>query len=307
VAILSNRKKGLILDILRGSLHDGPGIRTTVFFKGCPLRCKWCHNPESWSSEPQLYYNPEKCVNCLECAKVCPSGAQDISGNRHVVKYGLCITSGRCIKACNYDALRIVGYEKDVDGIFEEIIQDKDFYDISGGGVTLSGGEPMMQIDVVVELLKKCKQSNISTCIETCGYTPQKNYKAVLPYVDLFLFDYKSTNRETHRKLTGAPNDLILKNLQHLYEDKANIILRCPLVPGVNDTMEHLKGIAGIALKYPILKGIEILPYHNMGVSKGNYIGVAMELAELKGVDQEKKDEWIRLLKEMGCTNVKIN
>jgi len=299
--------KGQIFDIQRFSLHDGPGIRTTVFLKGCPLRCKWCHNPESWSSEPQLFFNSEKCVDCMECVRICPTGAHQISEEKHVVKFRLCIACGKCIKLCNYNALSIFGYEQDVDSIFNEIKQDKDFYDMSGGGVTLSGGEPMLQLKMTLELLKKCKENNINTCVETCGYVPRKSYKAVIPYVDTYLFDYKDTDCSRHKELTGVSNELILANLDYLYNQGADIILRCPMIPGINDTEEHFKGIAAIAAKYPLLRSIEILPYHNMGVSKGIGIGLSTEQLYLDTVKQEKIIEWNKILKQLNCTSVKIN
>lgn len=307
MTILPNSKKGSIFNILRSSVYDGPGIRTTVFFKGCPLRCKWCHNPESWSSEPQLYFNREKCVDCMACVDVCPTGAHQINENKHIVKFGLCITCGKCINICHYDAVSIFGYEQDADGIFKEIERDRVFYDMSGGGVTLSGGEPMLQLKMVLELLKKCKENNINTCVETCGYVPQKSYKAVLPYIDTFLFDYKDTVSTRHREFTGVANELILSNLDYLYKQHADIILRCPMIPGINDTKEHFKGIADLANKYPLLRGIEILPYHNMGVSKGVGIGLNTQQLNMDTVKQEKINEWIERLNELKCTGIKIN
>jgi glycyl-radical enzyme activating protein len=302
-----NRQKGMIFDILRGSIYDGPGVRTTVFFKGCALRCIWCHNPESWSTEPQLFYNQEKCVHCLACISYCPTGAQQASGGRHIVKFELCIACGKCIKACNFNALQITGYQFDANSILEEIKRDKNFYDTSGGGVTLSGGEPLLQKTIVWDLLKKCRENDIHTCVETSGFIQRGILKDILPLVDIFLFDYKCTDSRRHKELTGVPNDLILANLDYLYMQGAEIILRCPMVPGVNDSWEHLKGIAELEAKYPRLKGIEILSYHNMGVSKGNSIGATVKLQDIKTVDQAKKDEWAKTFHELNCQKIKIS
>lgn len=304
---MSVSKKATIISIMRGSLNDGPGIRTTVFFKGCPLRCRWCHNPESWSSEPQLFFNREKCVDCMACISVCPTGAHQADHKRHIVKFGLCIACGKCVDVCKYQALRIFGYKQDVKDIFNEVKSDMDFYRMSGGGVTLSGGEPMLQFEAMLELLQKCREAGIHTCIETCGYAPAKNYEKILPYTDVFLFDYKDTEGVRHKKLTGVTNDLILANLDLLYKKGAGIILRCPLVPGVNDTEEHLKEIAELAKKYPGLMSIEIMPYHNFGVSKGSGIGLEGEQLLLENTNLDTKDRWGDTLKQYGCTNIKIN
>ena len=301
---LRENRDGFFFDILRGSVYDGPGIRTTVFFKGCPLRCVWCHNPESWIAGPQLFYNREKCVDCLACTKICPTGAHKTEENRHAVRFELCIACGKCIEACSADALRIIGWKTSVDAVMEEIKKDTDFYKISGGGVTLSGGEPMMQTAVTLELLKKCKGCGIHTCVETCGYSQQQDYEAILPFVDLVLFDYKLTGSAMHKRHTGVDNELVLKNLDFLYGRGAQILLRCPVIPGINDTREHFRGIAGISRKYPGIKGIEILPYHNMGVSKRAGLGLPLELEELKTTAREKAQGWRNILNELGCLNL---
>ncbi len=295
-----------IFDIIRGSIHDGPGIRTTIFFKGCPLRCIWCHNPEAWTAKPQLFYNREKCVNCMECAAVCPTGVHSFADNKHRVNFKLCIACGKCVEACRFDALRIIGRHMDIDSIMEIIARDRDFYDASGGGVTLSGGEPMMQPDTALELLKKCREQGIHICLETCGYAPQQSYSAVLPFTGLFLFDYKATGAGEHARLTGVPNPLISDNLDYLYGSGAKIILRCPMIPGVNDSKEHLEGIARMEFKYPLLEGIELLPYHNMGVYKSECLGMETRLKELKNTSAEKKNEWMRYLSDLGCKKAMI-
>jgi glycyl-radical enzyme activating protein len=302
---LSENRNGIFFDILRGSIHDGPGIRTTVFFKGCPLRCIWCHNPESWIAEPQLFFNAEKCVNCLACMKVCPTGAHKTIENRHAVRFELCMACGKCVDACNNDALRIIGYKMDVDSVFEEIKKDMDFYNISGGGVTLSGGEPLMQMAVSFDLLKKCRGNGIHTCVETCGYLQKQNYEAILPFVDTFLFDYKITGSLNHKSYTGADNELILENLDFLHAHGSQIILRCPIIPGINDTEEHFRGIVDISSKYPGIRGVEILPYHNLGISKRAGLGLPVKLEDLKTVTKEKELEWRKILNDFGLCHSK--
>lgn len=298
--------QGVFFDITRGSVHDGPGVRTTVFLKGCPLRCLWCHNPESWRFEPQLFCNGEKCVNCLACVAVCPTGAQQAQDGRHIIRFELCKTCGKCMEACPRSALRIIGYREDPTTIFSEIMRDKDFYDMSGGGATFSGGEPLLQTDVTLDLLKKCRSAAIHTCLETCGYVSQEDLGKAASSVDLFLFDYKSTGAAVHKNLTGVTNDLILANLDYLYKRGAAIILRCPMIPGINDTMEHFRGIAELAARYPRLQGVEILPYHNLGLSKGAGLGINMALPDLQTVTADKKAEWAETLKTLGCENIKI-
>jgi pyruvate formate lyase activating enzyme len=303
--MMGSAEVGMLIDIFRGSLRDGPGIRTTVFLKGCPLRCMWCHNPESWSKEKQLGYFSERCMNCFACTKVCPYGVHTAINGVHQVHYDLCRGCGKCIDACNYDALKLYGYWQDSETVFQEVLRDIDFYD-DEGGLTISGGEPLFQINFTLSLLKKCKNQGINTCIETCGYSSRSDFDKVLKYVDLLLFDYKETIGSAHKKFTGVPNEGILDNLDYIYKKGAQIILRCPIIPGVNDSKEHFEGIARMNKNYPDLRGIEIIAYHNMGVSKGTGIGVDMRLKEIANTDEKQKAEWINCLKSLGCEKAKL-
>jgi glycyl-radical enzyme activating protein len=293
--------KGLVFDIQRTSLHDGPGIRTTVFFKGCPLECLWCHNPESKSYKPQVAFNWEKCVNCFACVDACEHGAHQVEDGSHSMAHALCAACGTCLPYCTHDALKLIGEERSVAEIMAEVEPDIDYYVNSGGGVTLSGGEPMGQFDFAIAILQACRALSIHTCVETGGFAPQKKYQQILPLVDLFLFDYKVTESGSHQRLVGVPNERILANLDYLYQQGAAIILRCPLVPGVNDTPEHLAGIAHIAQKYPNLKAIELMAYHDLGRDKGLRVGLEYPLAGIASASEETKQEWLGKLAELGC------
>ena len=251
----------MIFDIERNSYVDGPGIRTTVFLKGCPLSCVWCHNPESQSFEKQIMFYKSKCIGCGKCREVCPNNLKS------------CDFCGRCELYCPADARKICGKEYTTDEVLKEIVKDKPFYENSGGGVTLSGGEPLAQYDFSLELLKKAKENGIHTAIETCGYAEKSKILEIAKYVDLFLFDCKETDQELHKKYTGVDNKIILENLKALSDAGSKIILRCPIIPGFNDRAEHFKGISEIADKFSGIEHIEIEPFHPHGESKYSALG----------------------------------
>jgi glycyl-radical enzyme activating protein len=284
---------GITFDIHRFSLNDGPGIRTTVFLKGCYLNCEWCHNPESQSFTPQLSFNPEKCLNCFECVKACPNNAHNIEGSKHFVDWNLCELAGKCVEVCPSGALKIIGTDAEVDLIISEVIKDKKYYDKTGGGITISGGEPMAQFEFTKELLIKSKNNKLNTVLDTCGYGEQNHYKEILDYVDLFLFDYKFTDEKLHKEYTGVTNKEILSNLDFLYSNGASITLRCPMIPGINDNDDHLNGIKRIITKYPNLKSVEIMPYHNMGKDKAGRVGMDYKLSLIKNAEESDKQRWI--------------
>lgn len=283
---------GLTFDIHRFSLNDGPGIRTTVFLKGCYLKCEWCHNPESQSFKPQLSFNPEKCLHCFECVNVCPSNAHKIKGDKHFVDWNPCDLFGRCVEVCPSGSLKIIGNNTEVDFIISEVLKDKKYYDKTGGGITISGGEPMAQFEFTRQLLMEAKKEKLHTILDTCGYGEESHYEEILPYVDMFLFDYKFTDEKLHKAYTGVSNKAILANLDYLYNKGASITLRCPLIPEINDNEEHLWGIKEIIKKYPRLKSIEIMPYHNMGRDKANRVGMEYKLSQIKNADEGDKQRW---------------
>jgi glycyl-radical enzyme activating protein len=297
---MKNRDKGLVFDLHRFSLNDGPGIRTTVFLKGCPLRCDWCHNPESQSNSPQLSFNPDKCIDCFECVEVCPNSAHQILNNKHIVAWDKCDTSGECVKVCAYDALKLIGSESNPIEILKEVLKDKSYYDNTGGGLTVSGGEPLTQLEFTKTLLVEAKKQGIHTCIDTCGLAPLESFEAVLPYTDLFLFDYKVTDGKKHKELTGAGNKQVLKSLEYLVQNGARVILRCPLIAGVNDEEEHLQGIAGIIRKYPEIYSVEIIPYHSMGRDKAAFIGKEYKYQEVPNTSEEQKQRWAEYYSSIG-------
>lgn len=284
---------GLTFDIHRFSLNDGPGIRTTVFLKGCYLKCEWCHNPESQSFKPQLSFNPEKCLHCFECVKACPNNAHKIKDNKHFVEWALCDLAEKCVEVCPSCALKIIGNSTEVEFIISEVLKDKKYYDKTGGGITISGGEPMAQFEFTNQLLMEAKKEGLHTVLDTCGYGEKSHYEEILPYVDLFLFDYKLTDEKLHKDYTGISNKEILANLDFLYNSGASIILRCPLIPAINDNEEHLQGIKKIIQKYPELQAVEIMPYHNMGRDKAKRVGMDFKLSEVKNADERDKQRWI--------------
>ncbi len=264
--------KGQVFNIQKFSIHDGPGIRTTVFLKGCPLRCIWCHNPESWNLSSELMYDPEKCLQCGKCVKICPSMAHTVT-DRHLFDREKCMACGDCCKVCLPEALELCGTSRTVEEVMTEVLEDLPFYQNSGGGVTFSGGEPMFQFEFLKALLKVSRHHKLHTVLETCGFAPRVHYAEILPLADLFLFDIKIANPEKHRRLTGQDNRLILENLQFLNKSGVELHLRCPLIPGVNDSDVELADIGALAEGLKQVKMIEIVPYHPLGECKFRRLG----------------------------------
>jgi len=295
-----------IFNIQHFSLNDGPGIRTVVFFKGCPLNCMWCHNPESKSSTSELAYYSNRCTCCGKCADVCPQNAHSFLSDVHSINRQNCNLCGKCVENCNFQALEILGKQYTTDEIMYEIKKDDMFF-TDGGGVTFSGGEPYMQYDVLYELLKKCKQIGYSTCIETSGYTSKDNIIKTSEFMDYFLYDCKEINVDNHIKYVGKSNKIILENLSVLDDVQANVILRCPVIPKINDYEKHFINIAELANKHSSIKSIEIMPYHPLGISKSEYIGKTSEFSDNTFLDREAANSYARIIQNHTKKSVKVN
>ncbi len=267
--------RGRITGIQRFCLHDGPGIRSTVFLMGCPLRCWWCHNPETRCSAPQLAFIAFRCLSCSACVAACPQGAQRLGPAGRSIDRSCCTACGACVGACPAAALELVGREVDVAELIAEVDRDRPFYRQSGGGMTLSGGEPLLQGAFALALLQAAKAIGLHTCVETCLHVDAAILDRALPYVDLFLCDYKETDSERHRRWTGVGNERILANLRRLHASGARLRLRCPMIPGLNDRYQHVAGIAALAHELAGIDGVELMPYHPLGEGKHDRFGFA--------------------------------
>lgn len=286
-------EKGMIFDIQRFSLQDGPGIRTTVFLKGCPLNCIWCHNPESKKQKPQLMLYSARCIGCGECLGRCPLGLHSFTeAGEHIIKRDSCTACAECVEGC-VGALQLFGREQTCEEIIAEVERDRSFYDNSGGGMTVSGGEPLMQPELTTALLKAAKEKGISTAIETSGFAPEKVIASVLPYTDLFLFDFKESDPERHKQYTGVGNERILANLRYLDSKGACVVLRCPIIPGCNDRPDHFAAIAAIAEELSCISRVDVEPYHPLGKSKAEALGVDYPLGDLGFPDDELVKKWV--------------
>jgi len=262
-----------IFDIQRFSLDDGPGIRTTVFFKGCPLSCMWCHNPEGIETGVELIYYDKKCSGCKTCQSVCENDAHIFENGIHIIDRGKCTLCMNCVESCPNDALVKVGEKIDLEALLEEIFRDKIYYDQSGGGITFSGGEPTLYDKDIGMIIKECRKNKINTAIETCGYYEQDKITGILMDIDLIIFDIKIHDNKKHRKYTGKDNQKILKNLTDISKIHKNIWIRIPLLNGVNTDREEIKNIAETINKLDNIKKIELMDYHKMGISKYQALG----------------------------------
>lgn len=263
---------GIVFDFQRFSLNDGPGIRTLVFFKGCPLRCQWCANPESQSSLLQLWFQKDKCVSCMRCVPLCPLG-EEFAASRSVPWRTCADCDMKCVDACLYDARKIVGSRMKAAEVIDTVLRDRIFYENSGGGVTLGGGEVLMQSEFAADILAGCKMQGIHTAIETCGFAPWIAFERMLPHLDLLLFDIKHMDSFAHREGTAAGNELILENAIKAAKVK-EMVIRLPLIPGFNDGSDNVERLGRFVRdSLPSVRRIEILPYHTTGASKSRSVG----------------------------------
>ena len=279
-----------ITNISRGSLHDGPGIRTVVYFKGCGLECKWCHNPETLSFKKQILYSPSKCIHCGKCIEICPQ-CQKIDGDDMVFLRDRCTACGKCAEECPALALNLSGEDKTLDELFLDIIKDKHYFDSSNGGVTFSGGECLLHTDFLAEILKKCKENGIHTAIESAFYVPWENVKKVMPFVDFVFADLKIPDSDKHKEYTGKDNSLIIENIKKLSNIHQNITIRIPVIPGVNDGDTDFDGLSKILKTFGSgVKGVELLKYNNLAETKYQISGKEyIKFSENPQTDEEMK------------------
>lgn len=293
--------KGLIFNIQRFSIHDGPGIRTTVFMKGCPLRCAWCSNPESQDFHPTLLVRDINCTGCGACLKECPEGAITLTEETgRTIDWSRCTHCLHCVPACLYNSLNVCGAYMTVTEVLDEVAKDEDFYRNSSGGVTLSGGEALLQSDFVSNLLRACKARGLHTALETTGFSSWNRFSTVLEHTDLVLFDIKHLDPDKHRAFTGADNRRILENLHNIAGNK-RIWLRMPVLSGINDSDEYIREIAALA-KTTGAEKVSLLPYHEGGKSKSAQVGKAYAFTQGEAPTEEHLQKMKDLLKKQGIT-----
>ncbi|MGQ9624385.1 MAG: glycyl-radical enzyme activating protein [Candidatus Bathycorpusculaceae bacterium] len=302
-----NHEKGIIFDIMRYAIHDGPGVRTTIFMKGCPLRCWWCHNPEGISSANDLAYFDYKCISCKTCMNVCPAKVITFKGKKHIINRTACAMCGVCTEACPTGALRIIGSKISVEELMKEIEKDTILYDISGGGVTFSGGEPLFQPLFLKETIRECKNRRIHIALDTSGYASQDVFESVAEDVDLFLYDLKLLDDSEHQKYTGVSNKLILENLTALVKKGRgkDIIIRVPVIPNITDTAENVRKLLEFVQTLKGIEEIDLLPFHDVSekytrLGKKYVIPVHNAPSEDKLIQIKEKIETIGLQVKIG-------
>ncbi len=288
---------GLVFNIQRFSVNDGPGIRTTVFLKGCPLHCRWCHNPESISQRKEMILREDRCLRCGDCMKACKNGAvREVNGS-YVTSREKCLQCGDCLEICYADAREIVGKEMTVEDLVKEIERDRVFFDESGGGVSFSGGEPLLQHEFLTAALQACKQKGLHTVVDTTGFTAPTILERVSEYVDLFLYDLKTLDDHKHKEYTGVSNRLIVENLGRLSRWRKHVIVRVPVIPGVNDEPDDIHEIGAFVAALGNIREIQLLPYHQTGIEKYHRLGVEYTMTGTASPTVERMNEIVSELK----------
>ena len=288
---------GRIFAIKRFEIHDGDGIRTTLFLKGCPLRCQWCHNPEGLTSKSVLSYYPQRCVGCGMCRTACSTGAHVFEGVQHTLDRSLCIACGKCAESCAHGALTFYGQDVTAQEILPRLLEDRPFYG-EKGGVTLSGGEPLLQDDFCLELLQLLKGAGVTTAVDTCGLVPRTAYEKVLPWADQFLFDVKTADPVLHEELTGSRNDQILENLRFLDQQGARIEVRIPLIPGKNDG--EITAIGNLLLPLKHVEKVKVLGFHNLAAEKYASLNMVHPMGDAPSAEIEQIRQAVEILRAMG-------
>jgi pyruvate formate lyase activating enzyme len=303
--IIIDDVRGIVFNIQHYSIHDGPGIRTTVFVNGCPLRCLWCQNPESQSKTPRLFFSREKCTGCGQCLAACPQEAIRIVDKVSQTDRSLCKGCGQCTLICPNEARNIMGKEMTAKEVFKDVISDEVFYKNSGGGVTISGGEPLSQPEFVTEILKLCKNAGLHTVVDTSGYADWDTFKQVLAFTDMVLYDFKHMNPEEHRRFTGVSNELILDNARKIIKEfpKITFVARMPVIPGYNDSNGNIVRTAlfiteelGESVK------VNILPYHRLGETKYERLELASECVRIKQPSDKHMEELRSKIESFGLS-----
>lgn len=294
-------KQPLIFDIKRYAINDGPGIRITIFLKGCPLSCKWCHNPESQSPEVQKLYTVSKCIGAKDCIEICPNNALTLSPEGIITDSEVCNLCGKCAEVCPTKAIEMSGIKSDVNEIVKIIERERVLFDQSGGGVTISGGEPLMYPDFLIGLLKACGEKNIHRTVDTSGFADTETVLKVAQHTDLFLYDLKMMDSKKHKKWTGIGNQLILKNLKILAETKSNINIRIPLIKNVNSDKKELSEMAKFITELPgEISKVNLLPYHNFAANKYIKMGSNYDKLKMEEPSEKEQNQAIDIFKQFG-------
>jgi len=295
-------KSGTIFNIMRYCLHDGPGIRTIVFLKGCPLRCWWCHNPEGQDWHPEIAFRESRCIRCGNCFALCAQGAVGKINDRYIILEEKCIQCGKCVEVCYAEARQIAGKEMTVLEVMEEVEKDRVFYDESGGGVTFSGGEPLMQHDFLMGLLGLSRARGIHTAVETAGYTSPEILKRISTWTNLFLYDVKVIDDKRHREFTGVSNELILENLKGLSSWGVDVIVRVPLIPGVSDDEENVRALGGFLTQSTTIQEVHLLPFHKTGKEKYERLRKPSQPWPEESLSTERAEVLAAVLRGFGLT-----
>jgi len=288
-----------VFDIQRGSFHDGPGIRTVVFVKGCNMTCFWCQNPESQKSKPQLMVYSDRCIGCGKCLTVCQNHCHKIVDGERIFDKNACVACGICAENCNTETLQISGKSMTEDEVMEIVLKDMEMYRLSGGGITISGGEPLLQHTACTSLRKKTKEKGIHTAIETCGNAPWKCFEEMLPYLDLVYMDIKDLDEERHIKNCGTTNKTVLRNFEKLAGTKTSLIIRTPIIPGVNDNEKFIHAMGKLISKNNV-KRYELLPFHKLGAGKYHALGMLYKAENLKTPSAELMKTFRNIIKSYG-------